>query len=149
MRLTKQPLIHDLNALARVGSGDVGWHGVLERRLPGLGDLEGAEHHEDCTPPLHGADPARHVGTAVADAVDMVENRHSFGGTEEEVALRRVSRSDGRAQKLCTYMERLRGRCVRGSVLCNTTRKIRMWRTCKLYAGSTQRVAETRAWEMT
>ena len=89
MRLTKQPLIHDLNALARVGSGDVGWHGVLERRLPGLGDLEGAEHHEDCTSPLHGADPARHVGTAVADAVDMVDYGDSGRGTEEKVALQK------------------------------------------------------------
>lgn len=44
-------------------------------RLPRLRFLEGAHHDEDDTPVLDCFDRSCDVGTAIADAVDFVNNR--------------------------------------------------------------------------
>ena len=66
---------------------DVERHGELEGWLSRLGDLERAHHSEDGTSALYRAYTASDVGTAVADAVDMVDYGDSGRGTEEKVAL--------------------------------------------------------------
>ena len=86
-RLVQGLPVDRVDAVAGVGSGDIGWHGELEGGLPQLRLLEGAHHREDGAPPLDCTDGTGDIGAAVAHAVDMVKNGDNGRRAEEEIAL--------------------------------------------------------------
>jgi hypothetical protein len=55
-------------------------HGPLVIRLQSFRLLEGAEHHEDDLAVLNSLDGACHVGFAIADAFDAVDDGCGWGG---------------------------------------------------------------------